>query len=142
MSDAQGKILNTYAIINDITDRKFNETQLQEYHERLEDLVANRTMELHQSRERLAILNQASRLVNTSSMDPEQVYIAIHTATSWLTPTDVISIILVDEAHGKFEEVYLATPEGRQMGVRGALENSFVERVMEQGNIAPHDRVS
>jgi len=133
VSDARGKILNTYAIINDITDRKFNETQLQEYHERLEDLVNNRTMELHQSRERLAILNQASRLVNTSSMDPEQVYVAIHTATSWLTPTDVISIILVDEAHGSFEEVYLATPEGRQVGIRGALENSFVKRVVEQG---------
>ena len=133
ISDAQGKLLNTYAIINDITDRKFNETQLREYHERLEDLVANRTMELHQSRERLAILNQASRVVNTSSMDPEQIYIAIHTATSWLTPTDVFSIILVDEEHGKFEEVYLATPEGRQTGTRGTLENSFVERVLEKG---------
>ncbi len=67
------------------------------------------------SRERLAILNQASRVVNTASMDPEQIYIAIHTATAWLMPTDVFSIILVDEAHGKFEEVYLATPEGRQV---------------------------
>ena len=133
ISDAQGKTLNTYSIINDITDRKFNETQLREYHERLEELVANRTMELHQSRERLAILNQASRVVNTSSMDPEQIYIAIHTATSWLTPTDVFSIILVDEAHGKFEEVYLATPEGRQTGTQGTLENSFIQRVLEKG---------
>ena len=133
ISDSQGKTLNTYAIINDITDRKFNETQLREYHERLEELVANRTMELHQSRERLAILNQASRVVNTSSMDPEQIYIAIHTATSWLTPTDVFSLILVDEAHGKFEEVYLATPEGRQTGTSGSLENSFIERVVAEG---------
>ena len=133
MSDAQGNILNTYAFVNDITDRKFNEIQLLEYHERLEELVANRTMELHQSRERLAILNQASRVVNTSSMDLEQIYIAIHTATSWLTPTDVFSIILVNEAHGKFEEVYLATPEGRQTGARRTLENSFVERMLEQG---------
>jgi len=133
MSDAQGKILNTYSIINDITDRKFNETQLREYHERLEDLVANRTMELHQSHERLAILNQASRVVNRSILNPEQVYIAIHTTISWLTPTDVFSLILVDEEHGTFEEVYLATPEGRQAGIRGTLENSFVKRVLEKG---------
>lgn len=134
ISDAQGKVLNTYAIINDITDRKFNENQLHEYHERLEELVANRTMELHQSLEHLAILNQASRVINASSMDQEQVYIAIHTAISWLTSTDVFSIILVDEAHGTFEEVYLSTPEGRQIGSRGTLENSFIERVLEKGS--------
>ncbi|MCP3932544.1 MAG: PAS domain S-box protein, partial [Bacteroidetes bacterium] len=50
--DSNGKMLEVIWFGNDITKRKRAEKELQRYHERLEDLVKERTIELKEAKER------------------------------------------------------------------------------------------
>ncbi len=57
--DSNSKILEVIWFGNDITKRKRAEKELQRYHERLEDLVKERTIELKEAKERAEIANRA-----------------------------------------------------------------------------------
>jgi len=58
LPDDYGKINKILVIVEDITERKRNETELQEYRNKLEDMVESRTTELSSKNEELARFNQ------------------------------------------------------------------------------------
>lgn len=127
LRSADGKSKGLFGQVKDITMRKRAEADLEEYHKHLEELVARRTAELEKSRSRLAILNQASRVVNSASLNPDHIFVAIHQMTAWMMPVDVFEIALVDESRDDLEVLYLAGREGRQPARHRPLQGSCVE---------------
>ncbi len=62
--------------------------------------------------DQLTTINRASYEIGLS-LDPEQIYAAIHRAASQLMPAESFVISLVDEERGDIEGVYLLDPNGR-----------------------------
>ncbi len=67
--------------------------------------------------ERLATINRVSYEMS-ASLDPEEIYAAIHRAAAQLMPAESFVISLLDEATGEIEGVYLMDPGGRAPAVR------------------------
>ncbi|MGD0878866.1 MAG: PAS domain S-box protein [Anaerolineales bacterium] len=76
LRDGQGKIIGLVGNARDITDRKQAEEKLKEYSEHLEEMVAERTRQLHQAqdemvrREKLAVLGQLAGGVGHELRNP------------------------------------------------------------------------
>lgn len=85
------------------------------------------------SSERSAILHQASQEIASASQDPEQVYEAVHRATSRLMPAEAFVITLLDEARQDAEAVYLIDKGGRWPGMRFPLSQSLSGEVITTG---------
>lgn len=85
------------------------------------------------SSERSAILHQASQEIASASQDPEQVYEAVHRATSRLMPAEAFVITLLDEARQDADAVYLIDKGGRWPGMRFPLEQSLSGEVITTG---------
>ena len=134
LRDDQGNIQHTFAMINDVSERKQYEAELRRYSENLEELIAARTRELERSQEQLIILNRSSQVVNAAGLDIEQVYVAIRAAAAWLVPAEVFSLCLVDQAAGQCEDVFLADGDQRLPGSSYPLEGSFIENMLAEGS--------
>ncbi|MEZ0395559.1 MAG: GAF domain-containing protein [Anaerolineales bacterium] len=83
--------------------------------------------------ERSAVLHQASQEIASASQDPEQVYEAVHRATSRLMPAEAFVITLLDESHQDAEAVYLVDKGGRWPGLRFPLDRSLSGQVITTG---------
>jgi PAS domain S-box-containing protein len=76
LRDEEGKIIGTFGLTRDITDRKRAEEALKEYSERLEEMVEERTQELRDAqeqlvrREKLAVLGQMAGGVGHELRNP------------------------------------------------------------------------
>ncbi len=62
--------------------------------------------------EQLATINRASHEIGIS-LDPEEIYVAIHTATKQLMSAESFVIALLDEEKQEIEGVYLVDSDGR-----------------------------
>jgi PAS domain S-box-containing protein len=85
-----------------------------------------------QRAEQLATINRASYEIGLS-LDPEQIYTAIHSAARELMPAESFVISLVDEAQGDIEGVYLWDPSGRAANQRLPRGEGISGRVIENG---------
>lgn len=130
LRDDDGNILHTFAMINDISQRKKFEAELLLNSEHLEEMVAARTRELERSREQLNLLNRSSQVVNAAGLDIEQVYVAIRAASSWLLPAEVFGLFLVDQATGIWEDVFLADGDQNISGGSHPLDQTFIEEML------------
>lgn len=122
-----------FGLVKGISERKQVEADLDRFRQHLEELVAQRTAQLEKSRSRLAILNQASRVVNSASLDADQIYVAIHQMAAWMMPVDVFSISLLNEGQSEIEDLYRAGLEGRMPGNRRPFKGSCVEWMLDHG---------
>lgn len=77
------------------------------------------------ARERLSALYQAAQAISRASLDPEQIYAAIHSALTRLMPAEALAIALYDTDAGEADYVYLVDLEGRWPGERAPLAGSF-----------------
>ncbi len=82
--------------------------------------------------EQLATINRASRDIGIS-LDPEQIYIAIHKAASDLMPAESFVISLLDEEHNEIEGVYLMDPGGRAPNQRLPVGQGLSSKVITSG---------
>jgi len=82
--------------------------------------------------ERLATINRVSYEMS-ASLDPEEIYAAIHRATAQLMPAESFVISLLDEATGEIEGVYLMDPGGRAPVVRLPPGEGLSGRVIATG---------
>jgi len=82
--------------------------------------------------EQLATINQASYDVGIS-LDPEQIYVAIHKAASQLMPAESFVISLLDEEHKEIEGVYLMDPSGRAPNQRLSVGQGLSSTVITSG---------
>jgi PAS domain S-box-containing protein len=82
--------------------------------------------------EQLATINQASYEIGLS-LEPEEVYTAIHRATSQLMPVKSFVISLLDEEQGDIEGVCLMDPSGRSPNQRLPLRQGLTGRVIASG---------
>ncbi|MBI3762917.1 MAG: GAF domain-containing protein, partial [Chloroflexi bacterium] len=85
-----------------------------------------------QAAESRAILHRASQEISTS-LDPEQVYAAIHHAASQLMPSEAFVISLLDEARHDIESVYLVERTGRAPNQRIPINRGLSGRVISTG---------
>ncbi len=85
------------------------------------------------SSERSAILHQASQEIASAGQDPEQVYEAVHRATSRLMPAEAFVITLLDETRQDVDAVYLMDKGGRWPGMRFDLKHSLSGQVIASG---------
>lgn len=82
--------------------------------------------------ERLATINRVSYEMS-ASLDPEEIYAAIHRAAAQLMPAESFVISLLDEATGEIEGVYLMDPGGRAPSVRLPPGEGLSGRVIATG---------
>jgi PAS domain S-box-containing protein len=82
--------------------------------------------------EQLTTINRASYEIGLS-LDPEEIYAAIHRATSQLMPAESFVISLVDEENGGIEGVYLLDPSGRSPNQRLEYGQGISGRVIATG---------
>ncbi len=82
--------------------------------------------------ERLATINRVSYEMS-ASLDPEEIYAAIHRAAAQLMPAESFVISLVDEETGEIEGVYLMDPGGRAASVRLPAGEGLSGRVIASG---------
>ncbi len=82
--------------------------------------------------EQLTALNRASYEVGLS-LDPEEIYAAIHRAVSQMMPAESFVIALLDEEQKDIEGVYLMDPGGRAPNVRIPLGEGISGRVVASG---------
>ncbi|PKN94620.1 MAG: hypothetical protein CVU44_05920 [Chloroflexi bacterium HGW-Chloroflexi-6] len=98
--------------------------------------IALENADLYQSTvataERLSILNQVSFEIG-SSLDPEQVYHAIHDAVAKLMPLDAFVIALHDEEANDIDGVYIVDMGQRITGVRLPYGQGLSGIVIETG---------
>ncbi len=85
-----------------------------------------------QTAERLAILNEASYQVG-ASLDPEEIYKAIHHSAKQLMPVDTFVISLLDEEAGEVEAVYLVDGDTRVPSMRVKLGQGLSSQVIQTG---------
>ncbi|RME86986.1 MAG: GAF domain-containing protein, partial [Anaerolineae bacterium] len=82
--------------------------------------------------ERLSILNQVSFEISTS-LDPEQIYAAIHEAAKRLMPVESFVIALLDEEKQEIEGVYLVDHDQRFPNQRLPLGKGLSGKVIASG---------
>ena len=82
--------------------------------------------------ERFSILNQASSLIG-ASLDPEEIYAAIHEAVGRLMPVEAFVISLLDEEKQEVEGVYLMDKDVRTPNMRVPLGEGLSSRVITSG---------
>ncbi|MGA7604781.1 MAG: GAF domain-containing protein [Anaerolineales bacterium] len=82
--------------------------------------------------ERFSILNQASSLIG-ASLDPEEIYAAIHEAVGRLMPVEAFVISLLDEEKQEVEGVYLMDRDVRTPNTRVPLGEGLGSRVIMSG---------
>ncbi len=82
--------------------------------------------------ERFSILNEVSYEIS-SSLDPEQIYAAIHKAAKRLMPVEAFVIALLDEEQQKIDGVYLVDKDKRKPGVSLKLGDGLSGRVITTG---------
>lgn len=85
-----------------------------------------------QTAERFAILNETSFQVSVS-LDPEQIYVAVHKAAQRLMPVESFVISLLDEATDEIEGVYLVDNEVRAPITRIPKDQGLSGRVISTG---------
>ncbi len=93
--------------------------------------------------ERFAALNRSSADIG-ASLDPEEIYAAIHKAVSRLLPVDAFAINLLDEEKQEVEGVYLMNKDVRTPNMRVPLGEGLSSRVIMSGqplNLSNSDRV-
>ncbi len=89
--------------------------------------------EARQAAERRAVLHQVSQEVVSASLDPEQIYSAVHKAAAQLMPAEAFVITLLDEVHNEIEAVYLIDREGRTPNFRVPRDQGLSGRVLALG---------
>ncbi len=92
--------------------------------------------------ERFSILNQAGALIGTS-LDPEEIYAAIHEAVGRLMPVEAFVISLLDEEKQEVEGVYLTDKDVRTPNIRMPLGEGLSSRVITSGqslNVSSSDQ--
>ena len=119
---------------DELIERRRVEEKLQQHQEELEDLVMERTAKLSEASERLATLNDASRVLGVASVDSEQIHIAIHRAVSWLMSAEIFSISVFDNDRAEVEDVYSVGIESRELGSRYPVENTMVDHMLRRGS--------
>jgi PAS domain S-box-containing protein len=82
--------------------------------------------------ERLAVLNQVSSEIS-ASLDPEEIYVAIHQAVARLMPAEAFVISLLDETTQDVEGVYLMDKSIRTPSMRMPLGDGLSSRVIMSG---------
>ncbi|GMR10325.1 MAG: hypothetical protein BMS9Abin28_1146 [Anaerolineae bacterium] len=117
----------------ELIERRRIERQLHQHQEQLEELVMVRTVKLSEASERLATLNDASRVLGVASTDPVQVYEAIHRAVSWLMPAQIFTITMLDHQNGYAEDVYVANHQDPKSEGQYALSGSFADYMLNLG---------
>ena len=121
-------------ILHDITERKKSEEELRIYQEHLEELVLERTSELDRSREQLAMLYDASQVINAATLDPEQIFDTIHSVTARLLPSDIMTIALIEPIKDEVKEVYFADSSGNRFRSQRPENNSLTDRLLENNH--------
>ncbi len=81
---------------------------------------------------RFSVLNEASYQVG-ANLDPEQIYIAVHTAAKKLMPVESFVISLLDEETDEIEGVYLVDDEKRAPVARIPRDQGLTGRVIASG---------
>jgi GAF domain-containing protein len=98
--------------------------------------IALQNAELYQSTlqtaERLATLNQASFEIG-STLNPEDIYKAIHKAVENLMPVDAFVITLLDEETGEIDGTYIMDLGQRLTGIKIQPGQGLSGRVIESG---------
>lgn len=82
--------------------------------------------------EQMSILNRASYEIS-ASLEPEEIYRAIHRAAAQLMPVESFVITLLDEERNEIEGVYLVDPDGRAPNQRIPLGQGLSSRILESG---------
>lgn len=82
--------------------------------------------------ERLAIINETSSQIN-ASLDPEQIYAAVHKAAQRLMPLESFVISLLDETSGEIEGVYLVDHDKRAPAMRIPHNKGLSGRIISSG---------
>lgn len=82
--------------------------------------------------ERFSILNQASYQVG-ANLDPEQIYVAVHSAAKKLMPVESFVISLLDEETDEIEGVYLVDGDRRAPVIRISRDEGLSGRVIASG---------
>jgi GAF domain-containing protein len=82
--------------------------------------------------DQLGTINRASHEIGMS-LDPEEIYLAIHKATSQLMPAESFVIALLNEEEQVIEGVYLVDPDGRAPAQRLPLGEGLTGRVISTG---------
>jgi len=118
----------------ELIERRRVEEKLQLHQEELEDLVMERTAKLSEASERLATLNDASRVLGVASVDADQVHSAIHRAVSWLLPAEIFSISVVDHDQAVVEDVYAVGIESRNIEGPYPVADTFVDYMFRHGS--------
>lgn len=118
-----GRLLGAIGIVDSDPERKFTLSD-----ERLLSLFAQQAAiavenaRLYQSAreaaERRAVLHEVSQQIVAASLEPEDIYTAIHKAAAQLMPAEAFVITLLDEANQMIEAVYLIDRAGRARGER------------------------
>lgn len=85
-----------------------------------------------QRAEQMAILNRASYEIS-ATLEPEEIYRAIHRAAAQLMPVESFVITLLDEERNEIEGVYLVDPDGRAPNQRIPLGQGLSSRILETG---------
>lgn len=116
----------------ELIERRRVEEKLHVYQEELEDLVMERTAKLSEASERLATLNDASRVLGVASVDADRVHAAIHRAVSWLMPAEIFSISVVD--NDMVEDVYAVGIKSRNIEAPYPVADTFVETMFRHGS--------
>jgi GAF domain-containing protein/nitrogen-specific signal transduction histidine kinase len=83
--------------------------------------------------EQLATINRSSYEIGLS-LDPEEIYVAIHHAAGELMTVESFVISLLDEEHDEIEGVYLMDPSGRAPSQRLPKDQGISGRVISSGN--------
>ncbi len=82
--------------------------------------------------EQLTALNRASYEIGLS-LNPEEIYSAIHRAVAQMMPAESFMIALLDEEHKDIEGVYIRDPAGRSPNVRLPLDKGISGQVISSG---------
>lgn len=82
--------------------------------------------------EQLSIINRASYEIGLS-LDPDEIYKAIHRAAGQLMTVESFVISLLDEEHDEIDGVYLMDPQGRAPNQRLPRDEGISGRVIQSG---------
>ena len=82
--------------------------------------------------ERLEILNEGGAEISTS-LEPEQIYAAVHRATQRVVPAESFAIRLYDQASNEVESVYVMERGVRQPASRMSKVHGPISRVLDTG---------